>query len=262
MTGKDFEKGIFGLVEGAKTLVGDVWSNMAHPSDEAVAEAGIDEPKTFSVPLEEGGRSRFLPALAIAAAAVNPDPNVEPRDVFEEFNAVLAERGRPLWRSNKPTSTRNTIKALYEEADAVPEYLEGVKIEPCLRTPADDVENGIEELSIPTTSDRSVLLMPFNRRMFNTTEELSSEVSSIPLWGVAFGVYQPVGGKKTVGGVDMSPVSVLYKVAFPVPPGMVGRENEGSTEPIPALMMMNMFLRDEIVPGHKNMAYIVSADKS
>lgn len=254
MTGKE----IFGLGHDVGELVGEIWSIIRHPVDSSVAETGLKEIKTFSATLEEGGKSRFLPALAIAVAAVSPDKDVEPRDAFDEFKSVLDERGRPLHRSDKPTSTVNTVKALYGEESDVPEYLENIDIE---AHGGNNAEERIDTLSILANNEKSVLLMPFNRKLFNKTVELPKDIARIPLWGVAFGTYHPTDGRHKVRGADLSPMSVLCKVAFPVPPGLVGHEDQGTTDEVPMLEMMKTLSRSHIMAGNKNLSYVVSAQK-
>ncbi len=255
MHGRNLEKGVFGLVDGARELVGEVVKMMAHPQDESVAETGIEAPETFSVSLEEGGKSRFLPALAIAIAAVSPE-ELGPKEAFEELKSTLKTRKRPISRSDKTTSTPNTIKALMEE-DSTPEFLEDVDI---THHPIKEerLDRASEELGIIENRDRSVLLMPFNRKLFNTTVELPPGVTPIPMWGVVFGAFRPSDNRHKANGVDLSPMSVLYRVAFPVPPGLVGHESEGTIEEIPSVLMTNMLSRRFITPGYKNLTYVVS----
>lgn len=255
MTGREIEKGLFGLVGDAREIVGEIWKTISHPLDDSVAETGLGDIKTFSVPIDEGGKSRFLPALAIAVAAVSQDRGIEPEDVFEDFKGLLDKRGRPMHRSDKPTSTKRTIEALYTEEDEVSDFLEGVEI---ASADYEDSEDRVQELAVPANNQRSVLLMPFNRKLFNKTVELPKDISTIPLWGVAFGTYHPSDGHHKVRGADLSPVSVLYRVAFPVPPGLVGHEHEGTTDEVSALDMMRTLSRGEIMAGHKNMSYVVS----
>ena len=104
---------------------------------------------------------------------------------------MLDKRGRPLRRSDKPRSTLNTLEALVEDRETIPQYLEGVNVEP-RNSNDEDFANAERELSVPTNNERSVLLLPFNRKMFNTTVELPDEIKPVPLWGVAFGVFKPV----------------------------------------------------------------------
>ncbi|HEX5796848.1 MAG TPA: hypothetical protein VFX86_00475 [Candidatus Saccharimonadales bacterium] len=251
MTSREFEDRVFGVVDNVRKLATDVWSNILHPHDESFLEVGIDEPKEFTVSLEEGGNSRFLPALAIAAAAVNSDPNVEPADAFEQFKTTLEERGRPLSRSDKPLSTSNTIDAIYDQ-EGTPEYLEGVYID-SRRNRNRDLARVERELTIPLSREKSVLLMPFDRkRVFKTPSDLPEEVIRTPIWGVVFGAYMPTDEMQ----IATRPMSTMYRVAFPVPLGEEGREEVRPLE-LPAIIISNTLSNEEVMRGHENMTHIV-----
>ncbi|HET7673434.1 MAG TPA: hypothetical protein VFK11_02910 [Candidatus Saccharimonadales bacterium] len=268
MAGDGIEKRVLNLVGETAELLRFAWDSIVNPRDESVLQAGLPEPKTFATSIEEGGKSRFLPALAIAVSAVSPDKGVEPRDAFDDFIDVLDKRGRPLARSDKPRSTGNTIKALYaEDEHENPQYMEGVSITQCA-TGIHHTEEAINDIYTPTRNDRSVLLMPFDPKIFNESVFLPEE-SNVPLWGVAFGAYKPAHTEEKKSATEddeaeeirrmaMTPVSTLVRVAFPVPPTLTGNEEKGSITDIPMIKMMHLFLRDEIVPGVPNTAYIVS----
>lgn len=268
-TPEKIERGVLGLIEPVVHLFEHTVRNVTRRDDGAVAVAGLAVPETFATSIENGGRSRFLPALAIASAALSPDPQANPREYFEQFIEALSQKGRhrPKQRSDKPRSTLTTMRRLVE---GEVECLNGVKV--MQATPLNiDSGDRLREAYIPTTDEEAVLLMPFDRRIFATTSELSDDVAATPLWGVAFGAHKhpdeeavpaasfgEIGNK---GGLDIRLDSYMYNVAFPVPNTLhAGDEGEGTIEPIPALAVVDMFTRAEIMPGYPNMAYVVSAE--
>lgn len=253
---KQIREGGIQIVDGVKSMVeGTIGRLLAASKAGEFAVTGSVDPKTFGsreVSLEDGGKSRFLPALAIAIANASSNPDVDVMHTFLEFRIALIEKERPIHRSDKPGSTPNTIERLRESNL---EVLDTVDIVEC-SLPSDDSKSRLRDSYVPTSNDGSVLLMPFGRNMFESSKNLEPDVAALPVYGVAFGANFPInkGSGKSQNDQQsvVDPVDTVYNVAF-----STALDNGENYYPFGMLTIQDVFMRDKI-QGYPNVAYKIS----
>lgn len=261
MTGRGIEKIGFSVIDGmhhlAETLIHNAQTALQGSlhADEVVriTEAGVTEPETFSPRTEdeEGGRSRFLPALSIGVSAVRGAES--PEEIFEELYGHLQGLKGGVKKSEKTTSTRTIVKQL---AESGLDILDGITIEEC--APATDRVTRSRQACHPLSDDHAALVVPLHWKVFREAREIPEDYLSVPLWAAA------TGGKKIDGqhGFDRDPNCMSYTIAFPVrpPDAAVG---EGLMRNMPGITFHDLFTRPQVelpnVPAQPNIAYKVSA---
>ena len=226
-----------------------------HPELAHIAIYGNTEPKTFSPRTieEAGGKSRFIPALAIGIAAVRDEAELEPAEVFEEIHDYLESLKGSVKRSDKTQSTRRIIGQL---KNAPLDSLEGITIEECAG-PEHKLSRQ-KEAGLPLSNNPAVLLTPMVWRMFRAEDEIPSELNNSPLWAAV------TGGKKVDDGVSKNssicdPAWTSYRVTYPVRPPDAP-QGTGFTKDMPGLTFNDIFTDRPVidfpdVPSHPNIAY-------
>lgn len=231
-----------------------------HPELAHIAIYGNPEPKTFSprATEETGGKSRFLPALAIGIAAVRAESGVEPAMVFEEMHDYLESLKGSVKKSDKTQSTRKIVSQLKNSSL---ESLEGIAIEECAG--ADQKISRQKEAALPLSDSPTVLLTPMVWRMFRADEEIPQELKNSPLWAAV------TGGKKVEDGSSKNfsnydPSWTSYRVTYPVRP-TDAPNGTGFTKDMPGLTFNDIFtdrpmLEFPDVSPQPNIAYKISAE--
>lgn len=263
MTGRGIEKLGLSVIDGmhnlAETLLHNAQTALQGSlhADEVVRiiEAGVTEPGTFSPRTEdeEGGRSRFLPALSMGVSAVRGAET--PEEIFEELHGHLKELKGGIKKSEKTTSTRAIVRQL---AESGLDILDGITIEEC--APAPDRITRSRQACHPLSDDYAALVVPLHWKIFREEREIPEDYLSVPLWAAA------TGGEKLDGGsrhrLERDPNCMSYTIAFPVrpPDAAVG---EGLTRNMPGITFHDLFTRPQVelpnVPAQLNIAYKVSA---
>lgn len=228
---------------------------------------GVTRPETFSPTFSEGGKSRFLPALAIAVAAVDDDPEVTPRRVFSEVTEHLRAIKRPTRRSDKISSTRKTVERLAESGIS---SLSGVEIAEC-SDPQKEPTARREEAFIPISDEKSALLVPMSWLKLSELEETRTELVRVPLWSAVTGAETEKSITHASRSGHIDPDSIKYALAYPVRP-RGSESDEGIHSFMPGSTFIKAFCEEqfefppdmssrvpEFIPPQPNIAYRVSA---
>lgn len=236
------------LLEGAR----DYYAARSQDSPVDIRQImnGDMNPETFSPPFEEGGRSRFLPALAIAAASVKDDKEIGPREMFDSFSEHLNKKNRNVTRSEKTESTRHTVKRLLEGSLDV---ISGIEIIEC-PSPTESPAARLAEAEIPANG-RGVVLAPFSWGVFRELQEIHEDLHTVPAWGVVTGA-AIIAGHNQRGELLTSPDHIVYRTAFPVRP-LGERNDDGIVLDMPGELFTDFFMRPTAIDGGDNVAYQV-----